>query len=395
MAESSNTPHVAWLANGKVFVRTPDGTEKQVDSRFADNVRARTASMERRNAWKTQGRGAKFAAGGVMMAMGEPDAAQMAITITGLGRGRTPGELIYALDTPDVGGLFAVSADDDTETRLYHGEGVKIVDVGGAGSDYIACSMMDVAGSHLVVVREDGSNVQGVTEGDAIDCAPSWVPGSGRALVFQSAGIGRDHTGAAIGRAPFAVQRLDLDHGNMDVEAEEPGQDLLAPRVDENGALWFIRRPHESVKPTAWWRPITDFLMFPIRLLVAIFHALNFFSMRNTGKPLTTAGGPKREGPDERQLMIWGNMIEAEKAMREAQKRGEDHPALVPKTWQLVCKKPSGGTEVVAKRVLAFDIARDGSVVWTNGSAIQLRSPDGATRRIGSGTYIQAVVVLD
>jgi hypothetical protein len=35
-------------------------------------------------------------------------------------------------------------------------------------------------------------------------------------------------------------------------------------------------------------------------------------------KPLLTAGGPPKEGPDARVLMLWGKVVDAEKALRQS-----------------------------------------------------------------------------
>src|SRR5207253_1644575 len=84
-------------------------------------------------------------------------------------------------------------------------------------------------------------------------------------------------------------------------------------------------------------------------------------SLMFSGKPLLTAGGPARQMPDQRYLMLWGKMIDAEKAMRASKDGGS--AALVPSSWQLIARSRSGEERVIAKGVVAFDLPGDGGEI--------------------------------
>ena len=135
-------------------------------------------------------------------------------------------------------------------------------------------------------------------------------------------------------------------------------------------------------------------MLFPLRLVHALFQYLNFFSMRYTGKPLANSQGAAQRQPDLKQMMIWGNLIDAERAAREDRLGDPDAPSLVPSSWQLVRRSQSGVTEVLAKSVLSFDIAGDGSLLYTNGSAIHRMKPGAASERIAVQKMIEQVVAL-
>src|SRR5581483_1031577 len=148
----------------------------------------------------------------------------------------------------------------------------------------------------------DGSDMREISEGDSVDLAPRWVPGASRRLVFQTAGLGRDAAGRFSGYGPFAVQQLDLDSGDLTTLAEDPDSDLLGPQKTASGDLYYIRRPFAG-KPKAF-SPINvvkDTLLFPFRMSYAIFQFFNFFSMRYTGKPLSTSRGAVSRTPDLKQ----------------------------------------------------------------------------------------------
>lgn len=93
-----------------------------------------------------------------------------------------------------------------------------------------------------------------------------------------------------------------------------------------------------------------------------------------------------------RKMMIWGNLIDARDAMRKGRKLDPETPDLVPRSWQLIRQSADAETEVVARGVLAYDIAPDGSIVYSNGSAINLVDSKGARTRILVDRFIEQVV---
>lgn len=392
MAES--TPKLAYISRAALFLVGPDGTPERVESRFGEDARARSRRLAARDAWKQEGGGGMLSGGALWGGMpADPEA--LRIAIRGLGRGRQPGELLYTLDTGDVTGVFKLDAGE--EQRLFHSNQHRVDFLAAHPEvDQIACSVAGEDGSaHLAVMASDGSEIRAVTEGDSVDEAPSWVPGRERTLVYQSAGVGRNGDGYRMALGPFSIEQLDLESGELKTRAEDPRHDLLSPRVAPDGALHFLRRPYEPAAGRSHWQALGDFLMMPFRILYAIFQWLNVFTAMYTGRKLTSAGGPERDGPDVKWMFIWGNLIEAAKAERRGRLRGDDAPALVPKTWELVRSDPSGASEVLARGVLGFDIARDGTVLYTNGSAVERLAPGGSPERICTGQRIEGVVALD
>jgi hypothetical protein len=179
----------------------------------------------------------------------------------------------------------------------------------------------------------------------------------------------------------------------MNTLAEEDQNDLLSPRMDAEGNLYYVRRPyrpiHDSPKLT---RMLLDLVLFPFRLCNAIFHWLDFFSMRNSGQPLSTSGNAQQKHMDLQRMLIWGNLINAEQAIKAAQ--SDDSPDLVPRTWKLM-KRSSDGTETtVASGVLSYDLLSDGTVLYSNGSAVFQLAKDGKQTQIAKHAMIEQVVAL-
>lgn len=387
--------HLAYLAQGKLHLRGDNGVN-MVESAFGRSLRERAAQIQHRHAWKTQGRGAQFMTGALWPAQGR-DPGEFRIAITSIANGREPGELLYSLETDDVSGIFRVDR-DGVEQRLFHTADFRVrhIAMEPSGSSIAASIFRNNFTSNLAVLQVEGTDFFEATDGDSFDIAPRWVPGPHRRLVFQSAGLGRDGTGRFCGLGAFAVQQIDLNSGEMECLAEEPGHDLLGPQRTADGALYYIRRPHQSVQgklsPVSALR---DTALFPFRMGFAIFQFFNFFSMRYTGKPLATSKGAMQRQPDLKQMLVWGNLIDADRAARENGPADTDAPDLVPASWQLVRRSPDGATEVLAASVLSFDIAADQSILYSNGSSIHRIAP-GASRgeRILVGSMIEQVTAL-
>jgi hypothetical protein len=387
--------NIAYLAQGKLHLRTADGKLRTIESRFGREVRERAAQLHQRNAWKTQGTGAQFMMrGGLLWGAREHDPAAMRIAITGLSWGCRRDELLYALETDRIAGVFAVRGAELEENRLFHTSDYNVRHLSAQpDGDLIACTLNhDIGTANIAVMREDGGDFSEVTEGDSIDLAPSWAADNKREIIFQSAGVARDQNGRFVGHGPFAIHKLNLDTGEMMTLAEDPKQDLLGPRMDKNGSLLYIKRPYkEPVERFSVKRFLLDILLFPFRLVYAVFQFLNFFTVRYTGKPLSNAGPAAQREMDLKRMMIWGNMVDAEQAIRDH--KGEEAPSLVPKSWELIRRSGDGRVDTLARGVVSFDLCDDDSVVYSNGSAIFHVDAGGSSERLLVANMIEQVVV--
>jgi hypothetical protein len=389
---------VAFLSKYKLHVRK-NGVTQAVESEFERTVRDRAASIERRNAWKTQGRGAMF--------QGRFDATQARVRdatpvlLTGLAAG-PEGALLYSMETDAVSGVFMLDG-MGTETRLFHTAEFRIrhpalhPEALHADAAMLAATAFYKEGfrSNIVVLPLHGTDLSEVTEGDSLDQAPRWVPGPGRRIVFQSAGVGRDVAGRFAALGPCTIQQLDLDSGDLEEIASETGHDLLQPRQTGDGTLFYIRKPYESGSSQAGLAnsllsSMTDATLFPFRMARAVFQYFNIFSMMYTGKPLVTDKGAVQRPTDPREMFMNGNLANA--MMTHPQE--DEARALALSSWELVRRRPGGQTESIAKNVLAFDIAADGSLVYSAGASIVRIGLDGSSERVLQGEWIDQVLVL-
>lgn len=388
---------IVYLAKGKLHLLEDGKPLKMIESKFGQTVRDRAVRIVQRDSWKNEGPGAQFMSGRLLWGGAGSDPAEMRIAMKSPSRGPEPGRLLYVLETDDMGGIFSVTTDDFEEQRLFHHAKYFVENLNASpGHDLIACSIRNQGGTaNIALMKADGSDHKEITEGDSVDSSPAWIPGRRMELLFQSSGVGRDSAGVYRDLGPSAICHLDLAKGSIECLAESASIDYLGPQMSEDGYLYYITRPYRSSNPKATpLQAFKDFLLFPLRLLFAVFQWLNFFTAKYTGRPLTTAGGPRKEGADIRQMMIWGNLIDADEAVKAKYRDTGEVPGLVPSTWQLVREK-DGQKDVLAKGVLSYALRNDGSIIYTNGNAIYQRDADGKCKKMHVDSGIEQVIVLE
>lgn len=390
-------PTIAFLSQGRLFVREPGLPVREIESRFANEAMERDARYQDTNQWK--GRSGVWSNMGMappQLRQWEEEAVRRRkIRFAGVCRGSKPGMLLYVLDMENVTGLFEYDLKTGIEKRLVHRNGFLARElVCHPDQGTLAISTRQEDGSAVLAFSDtEGRFWKNLSGGDTLDQMPAWIPGAGRKVVFQSASIGRNEAGLFRGLGPYAVETLDIDgDGHVTTLHHETKCDLLQPRCALNGSLFFIRRPymphgHQKVEPL---EVLKDVVLFPFRLMRAFVYFLNFFSMMFTGKPLATTLGNRRVDPRDRVLMLWGHMIDTKRALERVE-RGKSN-GLVPRDWQLICRRPSGEETILAENVLAFDLVSEDSLVVSNGTVIWLITMDGQRTELCREPMIEQVV---
>lgn len=321
------------------------------------------------------------------------DTEAVKVTITAATRDQMRDRFYFIMESDTVGGLFEYDYDTDEEKRLFHKENFRAKDLDlNCELNQLTCAQVFANGtSNIMLINQDSGDIKEVTEGDSLDEAPSWIPGRERRILFQSSGLARNKDGYVVGRGPTSIQALDLDGSRLTTVLEDPRHDFLQPRIGRDGYMYYIRRPHEMPKYSSQ-TALIDFFLLPFRLLRAVFHYLNFFSLVYSKKPLTTASGPDIKGDDLKSVMIRGKVIDAEKALRSgASTLGVT--SLVPSSWELVRRSQNGREEVVANSVAAFDISSDGAIAYSNGRGIFILADQRKPELILKANLIEDVIV--
>jgi hypothetical protein len=368
-------------------LKLPDSPVRTIESAYAASIREKAIRSQQKHSWKS-GSGELSPFSGPALWGKAAVGSDVPLAITSICGGRTPGELIYSLESGSLCALLQMPSELE-ELRLWNDNRTRIRHISvSREAGHMVFSVLHENGTANIGLKRNGEGgISELTEGDSFDTAPRWRPGNGERIVFQSAGIGRNREGHFLALGPFSIQELDLETGEMTTLLEEHGYDYLAPQVTEHGGIYYIRRPHAEYERIRPMQALKDFALFPLRLMYAIFQFLNVFSAIFTGRKLTSAGGAKAREMDLRQMMIWGNVVRSERASRP-EEEGLD---LVPKSWQLYRRGSTGEPHLLASGVLAYDVDDRGCIVYTNGNAVFLLHPDGRKEHVLNERMIEQV----
>lgn len=347
-----------------------NGTDiNHITSQHLKRYHTNMAELKKKHAWKTEGAGAAFMGAHNPMAHYSSDSVRAKIN----GVAVMPGEdkILYSVSVNEFSGIFIKNPFDDEEL-----EGLVTSDretgffsiAYDSKTERLAASVSEgLIEKHIAVLNKNSGGFNLITEGESIDENPSWSKYSENAIYYDSAGIASSSSGEFAGIGEKAILRLDLNLGELEEIAAIKKYDCVKPMEDVEGNLYFIKKPH--LQPQHKGSSFVDTLLIPYKLLKAVFGWMNFFTAKYTGDTLTTAGQnpAKSKQKTEEQIFIEGNLINAEKALKENQTAGEKFPGVAPRSWELVKRSPNGELKTVKKGVIDFDINSKGEIVYSNG----------------------------
>ena len=401
----------AYLSGGRLYLKLGQANVQTIISEFGQAVQQREAQMQRRNSWKQKNVTPSFLPAG--MGQDRQQDRQIPIAVQGVCP-TSADRLLYTLEAGEVGGIFTLERfatavqiggaaapephQQTREKRLFHSADFK-VDRVDFHPEYqlIACAAIAKDGTaNIATMPVNAVHLALATEGDSIDLAPKWIPGFRRAIVFQSAGIGRDGSGQIIEQKHSTIEQLDLDRQEVITLASDPKYDLLSPQMTADGTLYYIRRPYRSLRQRVRLSQVLkDLFSIPARLFTAVFAWLNFFTRSHTGKSLLPAS-QSQPHVNRHQMLVLGRLVDVTTEMERNRRFGDaDSPSLVPRSWELIEQFPHREPKIIGQGVLAFDIGADGQIVYSNGSAIYGVLPGGVAQRLVVDRPIEQVVLLD
>ena len=382
------------IAKGELWLHRTGAAPRQVASAFAREVIERDERSRRNTSWKNAPREQQTGVIPTTALWGSQQAGPMAPPkFLHACFGPDDQTLYYVLKVGEATGLFRQHLAEDREVRLFHKSGIVVRGMAFNPNDKRLILSVGLADgtAQLEVYDEEGTLKGAVTGGDSIDAAPSVIPGTATALVFQSTGVARHpERGHAVAFAHATLCQLDYRSGQLDTLVDEARYDYLAPRMTADGTLYAIRRPMEKPVHERAGTALMDVILMPFRLLKAIFGYLNFFSQVYGKEPLRSAGGPRTPELDRDLGTLWlhGRLIELRKVRDDPQYAGN----LVPASWELVRRPPGRQWQIVATHVAAFDLSPDGAVVYTNGYDV-VAWRDGDKTTVGRHELVEGVGV--
>jgi len=377
---------IVFISRGKLFCRGKSGGIEEIHSQYVQEMTDRLERNKQRHGWKN---GTSFGTSFTGKEQHVSDQINIQATAAQF---IDHNKLIYFLVDNSFGGLFEYNLETKEEKRLIHKQNLRFEDlvVSNEGGN-ILCAIASTAGnSNVALMDEKGDELRELTGGDTLDGSPCWIPGKRGQILYQSQGLARDPAGYVVAYGPASIQLLDMDEGQVESILESNKYDFLSPKVSNSGDLFFIRRPYEPPKYSNS-NFISDFVLFPFRLLRALFHYLNFFSLMYSRKPLTSASGPEVQA-DLKDILLKGKRIDTEKALRN-EKRVNGVPSLVPKSWELVHRNSRGEEFVLATNVASFSLSSKDELLFTNGFGVFVLDKNQRTRIILKEKMIADVIV--
>ena len=353
-------PTLAVVADGRLHLIDSNGAVTRHNSDFGDDIERRAERLAEKSAWKSAGEGFM---GGSSPWGNQANAPLMRARVNSVFPGKSAKSFAYILTTEAIGAFLEYDLDEEFEKRVFHKESffASSFDRHPVSQELLCQYGPGSFVSQIARMSSEGRDMTPLTEGDSLDAAPCWDRAKEDFIYYHSAGVAYDPKGNFRGVGPHAILHLDLKKGRLTTVLESDTIDYICPRSDSEGNLYFIKRPYEGPggsKPSLL-TTVKDAVLFPFRLLRSFVDFFQIFSMLVSKKPLTTGGRTNASGPEPLEVWIHGRLLSLDK--------GSPEGALAPKDWQLVRRKPNGEEEVLASTVLAYDLATDQRIVYSDG----------------------------
>lgn len=385
-----------YIQGGKMYLF--DGlASKEISSWVLNSYISKVRDRAERNEWKYNGEGAAFTGSSVQRASASDAVSSIFSRVTCIGEYN--GNLLYSIDIDSTNGIYRKSSEVDSEGIVLCSSSVayRNFDIKG---DRLVASASFAGESHIGVLDLTSNRFDTYTEGHVRDSSPAWSAVNNDKIYFCSAGLPEnnnkepedDHAPRGISQmvnemysssstplGPSAICVLDIKEGRLDELLSDNRYNFTNPQSVSDGSLYYIRKPYKNNSGGNSLGCLADIVMLPVRLFGAIFGFLNVFSAKYSGKTLSRSDVKNR---DEKQMIIDGNLINAERELKENQRRGDKNPGIIPRSWELRCLDRDGNDTLVRAGVAAYRVDSDGDMLISNGSHILRISKDGKEEKI-------------
>lgn len=392
-----------YISGGRLYEYDGAAT-REICSTILESYKRKIKDSAERNEWKYTGSGAAFT--GSFRPGASPDDAVSAVYSQVSCVGEHRGEVIYAIDIDATNGIYRKSGDSGEEGIVLCSSNTRYMDFDIRG-DMMTVSSAFGGEANIGVMDLVNKKYVTYTEGNTLDVTPVWSRVSTDKIYFTSIGLPESNPfdrpveeesyGQMLGhmyaprsrgaeRAPATVCVLDISRGTLDELLADDRFDFTHPMSTRDGTLYYIKRPYRPIEGRDSLGCLVDIFMLPVRLFEALFGFLNVFSAKYSGKTLSRSDVRHR---DEKQLFIDGNLINAERELKANAKRGEKHPGIIPRSWELRRLMPNGEDVLVRAGVLAYKVDEEsGDILFSNGSSIIKLDKDGKEEKLLSAEKV-------
>ena len=395
-----------FVSDGRLFI-LEDQAVRELPNGIVERAIERLKTAARREEWKTQGTGARFLGNEGDARSAEERIAALRTAIGGLAM--YGDRLAFSLSVDGVSGVYTKRTPDDTdEGILYSHASQGFGDLSETDSGLLL-SVAYAGQAHIALFTKETRMLDLLTDGATVDTHPSADPRNQRILYFSSAGLAEGEEeqeeapvaitdiflqmarpAAARAVGPAAILRMDLETRTLGEVLSDPAYDYLKPTAAADGSLYYLRRPYRGEeRGGSTLGCLTDILLLPWHLLRALFGFFNFFTLKYSGKPLSsgTAAAKKR---DERDVFLEGNRFEAERELKRNRK--DAFPGIIPRSYELHRRTASGEDLTLAHGVYEYSLREDGSILYSNGAALLCLAPDGTRTKLADARRVTKIL---
>lgn len=373
-----------YIQDGKMY-RFNGENSKEISSWVLDSYISKVRSRAEQNEWKYNGQGAAFTGSAMPHASASEAVSSIFSRVNCVGEYK--GNLLYSIDIDSTNGIYRKSAESESEGIVLCSSSTayRSFDIKG---DRLVASAAFAGESHIGVLDLTTGRFDTYTEGHVRDSSPVWSATDSNKIYFCSAGLPENektapdeknaprgisqmvdemYSSSSVTLGPSAICLLDISEGRLDELLSDNGYNFTSPFSAPDGSLYYIRRPYKYNSGGSSFGCLADILMLPVRLFQALFGFLNVFSAKYSGKTLSRSD-VKQKSDD--QLMIDGNLINAERELKENARRGDKNPGIIPRSWELRRLDKDGNDTLIRSGVAAYKLCTDGSILVSNGSHI-------------------------
>lgn len=373
-----------YIQDGKMY-RFNGENSKEISSWVLDSYISKVRSRAEQNEWKYNGQGAAFTGSAMPHASASEAVSSIFSRVNCLVEYK--GNLLYSIDIDSTNGIYRKSAESESEGIVLCSSSTayRSFDIKG---DRLVASAAFAGESHIGVLDLTTGRFDTYTEGHVRDSSPVWSATDTNKIYFCSAGLPENektapdeknaprgisqmvdemYSSSSVTLGPSAICLLDISEGRLDELLSDNGYNFTSPFSAPDGSLYYIRRPYKYNSGGSSFGCLADILMLPVRLFQALFGFLNVFSAKYSGKTLSRSD-VKQKSDD--QLMIDGNLINAERELKENARRGDKNPGIIPRSWELRRLDKDGNDTLIRSGVAAYKLCTDGSILISNGSHI-------------------------
>jgi len=343
-----------------------NGVDKKFSSDYIERYKENLIKLENKDKWKFTGQSAMFQ--GRMQ-----ESTEVSISINGV-TSFSEDSYLYTASTGEVSGIFSKDYSSGEENFIIH-TNKKIfhsVDYS-TQKKQIITSLSESITKDLAIFDFNTNDLSVITDGDSLDENPTFSRFNND-IYFNSRGIARNKNMHVMGIGNSSLYTINHFYLDVNEILTEKGFDLMLPKTDKNGNVYYIRKPYKNNASSSGI--LLDILLLPFRLIMGIGKMLFFLSKLSAKKDDTNAGVTGGVNPakfkekSEKELFIFEESIDPAREESNNSKKGIKNAGYAPYNYELWKMDSSGNKTIIKNSVLYYDVDEEGNIVYTNGKYI-------------------------